>query len=331
MQDINENEALVKAKSEYELLQEEIQRLQAEIANLMAERDDLICRECKEIAADYDAKIGALELEVLHAQIELHKLKAVIEMLQASINLQKELDEAKARLEAEQKAAEFEDELNRKAEEAKSNREFKKSEEEKEEEWEREQEQKEKERKERKAREQKKQKESDSGEEYNEDGYEDTEDTEAERKYKSRTDEMKALYRKIVKVLHPDVNPDITKKENDMLIEATTAYREGDLDTLRKIAAMIDSGAVGDRNVADEQVDIERLRDIAEELKRCVTTLQMEIYRIKTSFPYNVKDFLADEQAVAERQLELRNILKETTEDIVRLENRIDEMTKGMI
>ena len=140
---------------------------------------------------------------------------------------------------------------------------------------------------------------------------------------------MKALYRKIVKVLHPDVNPDITEKENDMLIEATTAYHEGDLETLRKIAAMIDAGTIGDGGAINAEVDIERLREIVEELKRCVTALQMEIYGIKTSFHYNMKDFLIDEQAVAERQLELRNILKETTEDIVRLENRIDEMTKG--
>ena len=327
MSDINRDEALVKAKSEYERLQEEIQRLKAEIASLMAERDDLICRECKEIAADYDAKIGALELEVLHAQIELHKLKVVIEMLQASINLQKELDEAAAREEADKKAAEFEDELNRKAEEAKSNREFKKSEEEKEEEWQREQEQKEQERRERKAQEEQEKKEQAGSDEEKEE--ERTEDPDAERKYKSRTDEMKALYRKIVKVLHPDVNPDITKEENDMLIEATTAYKEGDLETLRKIAAMIDSGSRGNAEAANEQVSIERLREIVEELKRCVTALQMEIYGIKTSFPYNMKEFLADEQAVAERQLELRNILKETTEDIVRLENRIDEMTKG--
>ena len=38
MQDISKDEALVKAKSEYDLLQEEIQKLQAEIASLMAER-----------------------------------------------------------------------------------------------------------------------------------------------------------------------------------------------------------------------------------------------------------------------------------------------------
>ena len=111
---------------------------------------------------------------------------------------------------------------------------------------------------------------------------------------------MKALYRKIVKVLHPDVNPDITKEENDMLIEATTAYKEGDLETLRKIAAMIDSGSIGSAEAATEQVSIERLREIVEELKRCVTALQMEIYGIKTSFPYNMKEFLADEQAMEE-------------------------------
>ncbi len=35
MQDISKDEALIKAKSEYELLQEEIQKLQAEIASLM--------------------------------------------------------------------------------------------------------------------------------------------------------------------------------------------------------------------------------------------------------------------------------------------------------
>lgn len=40
MQDISKDEALIKAKSEYDLLQEEIQKLQAEIASLMKLKEE---------------------------------------------------------------------------------------------------------------------------------------------------------------------------------------------------------------------------------------------------------------------------------------------------
>ena len=45
----------------------------------------------------------------------------------------------------------------------------------------------------------------------------------------------KELYRKIVKKLHPDMNPDVTEHELELFHRATKAYEEGDIMTLQAI------------------------------------------------------------------------------------------------
>lgn len=61
-----------------------------------------------------------------------------------------------------------------------------------------------------------------------------------QNKYKNPSKEIKGLYRDIVKELHPDVNQDITEAENEILMNAISAYKNKDLDTLRRIAVKLD-------------------------------------------------------------------------------------------
>lgn len=310
---------LIKAKSEYEHLQEEIRILRARIIALTTERDDLVCRECKELAAKYNSEIGVLELQVVDMQLKVHQLKFMIELLQANINRQEEINEEEVRHEAHERFIEFENDLNQKAEESQRQTKFFDDEEEKEREWQREQEEK-------------RQRRSEENSEEDEDADDSDEESDigdSGNKYKSRSDEIKALYRKIVKALHPDANPNQPKEEKEMYLEAVTAYNEGDLDKLRKIAAMIDSGSFDESgNIINDEENLESLREIIEYLKAGIESLENEIYNIKNSFPYTMKEFLSDEKAVADRKLELLNILKETSEIVVELENRMDEMLR---
>lgn len=53
--------------------------------------------------------------------------------------------------------------------------------------------------------------------------------------------ELKKLYRAIVKSLHPDMNPEVTEAQIKLLENVVTAYKGGDLATLRIINEMVSS------------------------------------------------------------------------------------------
>lgn len=57
----------------------------------------------------------------------------------------------------------------------------------------------------------------------------------------SDSKELKMLYRKLVKILHSDMNPERTDAQRELFEHAVTAYKNGDLATLRMIDAMVGS------------------------------------------------------------------------------------------
>ncbi len=290
------NNELMKIQSECERLLEEIKNLKALILSLTAERDELRYHICPDLEAIYNDRIGNIVLELLNAKLRILQLKRTIEIIQSSINRQEKVSEKKARQQANKEYKEFEEDLNRKAEEAKRAGRHKENEEQKEAEWEAEQ--------------------------------AEAEENGKERKYKSRTDEMKALYRKIVKALHPDMNPDETEYEKNLFNEAVEAYDNGDIDKLREIAAMIDEGKISEDMLDDDPDNIEHLKEILEGLRSRAEQLQDEIAEIKASFPYNIKDVLEDEDLVFQRQQELTKMLYEYNEEIEELEERLAQMVK---
>ena len=300
--DVNKDHSsydLLTIKSEYERLLEEINNLKGVIIALTAERDDLKYHVCRDLAAEYNNRIGEIELQVLNAKLRVLELKRTVEILQAWINRQERASEKKAREQAREEYREFEEDLNRKAEEAKNANQYRKDEAQKEEEWEREQEEKEQ-----------------SG------------DDGSFRKYRSRSDEMKALYRKIVKALHPDMNPDVTDDMKRMFQEAVDAYNRGMLEKLREIAALIDEGDLSGGELTASPENIDKLKDIIDGLKLRIDELTDEIENIKSSFPYTMKEFLGDDKKVAKKQKELTELLYEYNEQITELEKRIDEMLR---
>ena len=166
------------------------------------------------------------------------------------------------------------------------------------------------------------------------DGNQDTENGEEEDqqgadKYdREDKEELGALYRRIMKELHPDVNPDITPEELDLLHQAMEAYKNGDIETLRKIAAILDGRSIEDKVIEE----IDQLRRIRDDLAFLKESLLAEIEDIKTSFPYTLKDFLNNKEAVRKKQEELRETLARWQEQEKVLQERLDQLhTAGSV
>ena len=288
---------IVPSRSEAESLRLEIMRLRAEVLDLTAERDRLKYRVCPAILADYNRRIGQIELEIMEAVLRVRKLRRMIEVLQAARNRGEDPDYEEAVRTADSEYRAYEQEVHEKAEEYRN------------------------------ASAGRSCGQAASDEEDTENG--EKEDLQGADRYdREDKEELGALYRRIMKELHPDVNPDITPEELDLLHQAMEAYKNGDIETLRKIAAILDGRSIEDKVI--EEVD--QLRRIRDDLAFLKESLLAEIEDIKTSFPYTLKDFLNNKEAVRKKQEELRETLARWQEQEKVLQERLDQLhTAGSI
>lgn len=119
--------------------------------------------------------------------------------------------------------------------------------------------------------------------------------------------EFKRLYRQIVKALHPDLNPGVNENEIKLFQNAVEAYKNGDLKTLRFISTLISSV------VPDESTEniLEHLQKEKERLERIVAEINEQISKIKTEYPYTLKEFTENAQRREARKAEIEKTVEE--------------------
>ena len=136
--------------------------------------------------------------------------------------------------------------------------------------------------------------------------------------------ELKQLYHKIVKALHPDLNPNLTPAQQGLFHRAVSAYENGDLDSMRIIAEMLPDTA-RTKPHGDAMSELIKERD---QLKKLIETVEENIEKIKSEYPYNVKDLVRNEEKIAERRAELKNALEQYEEAIKSYKDRIEELLR---
>ena len=345
---------IVPSQSEYEKLIEEIHAAQARVLELTALRDDLLYHICPALRAEYEEKIGSLERELLAAQLYVRELQRTIEILQAQMNRQEDLDVEGAEQKAHEEYEEYQDELHRKAKEAEDFNNY----------WNNDTNwsrygQDPKEEGPRPEDEQDSSAEE-SGPETKEagdgtgsqtNGTGDPDEKEPGNGPEGSTDtgansgsreqaatageagknfdpvaELKKLYKKIVKQLHPDVNPNITEREKELLDRAIKAYKAGDLEEMQRIWEELSSMDPPEKQYEDTPEGIGRLKELLAKLKTRIRDLEEEIRRIRSEFPYTMKAFLKDEAAVEEKRKQLQAQLDAAREMISQLTAYINEL-----
>ena len=117
------------------------------------------------------------------------------------------------------------------------------------------------------------------------------------------TTSLKKMYHKIVKALHPDLNPALTDAQKQLFLNAVDAYEKGDARGLEVIAAMVgDPGAFAAPDSPDAQAAMLKEKKRLGELLQGVGD---DIARIKSEFPYTARELLQDPEAIQEKKNEL--------------------------
>lgn len=136
--------------------------------------------------------------------------------------------------------------------------------------------------------------------------------------------EIKKLYRTIVKALHPDLHPEITEAQRQLFFNAVEAYEHGDLDSLRVISTMV-SGPV----IPNEQADaMTELKDEKERLSKLLQNLKDRISEIKLAFPYTMKEFVQSPEKINARKAELQEQINRLSEVLTAYNKKIDGMLR---
>lgn len=136
--------------------------------------------------------------------------------------------------------------------------------------------------------------------------------------------ELKKLYRKIVKSLHPDINSNVSEAQLQLFDNAVSAYKNGDLETLRIIGEMVGNNPLPEQN-KDAMIQLVEDR---ERLHGLLKSIRESIDNIKAEYPYTMKDIVEDTEKTEQKKQELESIIEQYNELIVILKTKIKEMLR---
>lgn len=146
----------------------------------------------------------------------------------------------------------------------------------------------------------------------------------SERLTEAETKELKKRYHRIVKALHPDLNPDVTEAQIELFHQAVMAYENGDLLTLRMIDDMVIQEELPAKT-QDPALVLQTKRDQLQELAKIVRD---QINEIKVSFPYTEKDLVDDKEKIAERRENLQTLIDDYNTAIKAMQEHIKNLMR---
>ena len=313
-------------------MKEEIRMLKAKLAELLQERDGLIYHICPELRARYAAEIGDYQNRANYQELMILELKRRIEIARAALNREQSISEEEVDEQIEKEYQEFHQKVDEEYQKSKRSQEEQAQKEEKrkfyEEQWKsqyshQEEGEKAEENCDTKDSDEENSNTENTSKERNEDAIENNDTKPKEKPLPNAKD----LYRKIVKKLHPDMNPNVTEHELELFHRAAKAYEEGDILTLQ---AIHDEVYGLDSEMLLQKESMEALVSLMEQLLERIAKVAEEIETIKKDFPYTEKEFLDNPEAVKAKQDAIIELIQEYEKEIIRLNKILQEVNQEM-
>lgn len=316
-----------------EELKREIRALREQLAVLLQEKEELLSHICPQLQAQYAAVIGIYENRAHDLELQILELKRRIEIVQAAVNRAKTVSSDKVDEQIHKEYQAFHERVEEEREKSESAQKAQRAKAEKEQEYQKEWEQ----------RYGKKDTYSSDGEAVNgPDGKKASEKEESEHRdqkngnpsekgaeeEKQKAPNAKELYRKIVKRLHPDVNPNATEREKELFRKATKAYQEGDIVTLQEICDEIFSGVNQEEDA--ENLTIEKLEEIRTLLRKQIQATAEEIRGIQNRTPYKYKELLEDPEKIRLVQEKIQEAISLYEKEVERLQKMYQAVCRQM-
>lgn len=138
------------------------------------------------------------------------------------------------------------------------------------------------------------------------------------------TKELKKKYHNIVKLLHPDLHPELSKAELQMFDNAVNAYKNGDLQTIR----IIDEMLLGTEKLEAKQDSAVYLTKEKERLSNLLQAINDNITEIKQKYPYTEKELLSSQEKIDARKAEIEDMLHKYENMIAVYSAKIKEMLR---
>ena len=136
--------------------------------------------------------------------------------------------------------------------------------------------------------------------------------------------ELKRLYRAIIKLLHPDLHPDLSDTKIQLFNNAVEAYERGDLKALRIIDAMVSEPTF----TVEKSDGRAALTKEKERLSRLLQNIKDRIAEIKSEYPYTMKSFVQSPEKIAARKRELEDHIKQLNEILTAYTVKIADMLR---
>lgn len=141
-------------------------------------------------------------------------------------------------------------------------------------------------------------------------------------------DEIKQIYRQLVRRLHPDLNPDLPESSRERWFEVQQAYDDRDLTRLEKLLALCEEG--GDEGTFIDRIQsLSRLKTLLKSVAKKLKSSQRQLTQLKRAPAWDFHKTKRDPRRLDLLKRDVRYELRKTEEalsgDIRTIEAQIEK------